>query len=85
MQRVPPCRGAWATESSDSVPSEHINPNEKNLMTEIEKRQASMLRATRRIIETIELCRLGVWEEHRPALDSILRDFKSAGFDVDDE
>lgn len=54
-------------------------------MTEIEKRQASMLRATRRIIETIELCRLGVWEEHRPALDSILRDFKAAGFDVDAE
>lgn len=43
------------------------------------------LRAVARIINTIELCREGVWEEHKPALDSILRDFNQAGFDIDPE
>jgi hypothetical protein len=40
------------------------------------------LNAVARIITTIELCREGVWEEHKPALDSILRDFNQAGFDI---
>jgi hypothetical protein len=38
------------------------------------------LNAVARIITTIELCREGVWEEHKPALDSILRDLNQAGF-----
>jgi len=40
------------------------------------------INAVARIITTIELCREGVWEEHKPALDSILRDFDQAGFDI---
>jgi hypothetical protein len=40
------------------------------------------LNAVARIVTTIELCRDGIWEEHKPALDSILRDFdKIKAFD----
>jgi predicted nucleic acid-binding protein len=40
------------------------------------------VQSVNKIIETMELCRLGVWEEHRPAIDSILRDLHRAGFEI---
>ncbi len=34
------------------------------------------------VTTTIELCRLGEWEDHRPALDTILRRLAEAGIRV---
>jgi hypothetical protein len=39
-----------------------------------------ILNQVSRIVTTIELCRDGVWEDHKPALDSILRDFHAIGY-----
>jgi predicted nucleic acid-binding protein len=45
-------------------------------------RALQSVQSVNNIIETMELCRLGVWEEHRPAIDSILRDLHRAGFEI---
>lgn len=42
----------------------------------------ALLRSVSRIVETIELCREGIWSEHKPALDRILRDFDLLGFEL---
>jgi hypothetical protein len=36
-----------------------------------------------KILETMELARLGIWEAHKPALDSILLEFHKLGFELD--